>query len=63
MRGWLLDVNTLLGCGWKSHANCRGLTRLAVAVERLGYLPIVESGFVRITMTKAYEASFDDVEF
>jgi predicted nucleic acid-binding protein len=62
VRGWLLDVNTLLGCGWKSHANHAVLLGWLLQVNEWATCPIVESGFVRISMTKAYEASFYDAQ-
>jgi predicted nucleic acid-binding protein len=62
VRGWLLDVNTLLGCGWKSHANHAELIGWLLRSNEWATCPISESGFVRISMTKAYEASFDDAQ-
>jgi predicted nucleic acid-binding protein len=58
--GWLLDVNVLLGCGWKSHAEHAALLRWLQKVEEWAACPVTELGFVRIGMTTAYQASFDD---
>jgi uncharacterized protein len=60
MSGWLLDVNVLLGCGWKSHADHEILLCWLLQVNDWGTCPITESGFVRISMTTAYQATFDD---
>ena len=60
MSGWLLDVNVLLGCGWKSHADHPVLLGWLLQVNAWATCPLTESGFVRISMTTAYHASFDD---
>jgi toxin-antitoxin system PIN domain toxin len=60
VKGWLLDVNVLLGCGWKNHADHAGLLRWLVQTNDWATCPITESGFVRISMTTAYQATFDD---
>lgn len=60
MSGWLLDVNALLGCAWKSHANHVALLRWLLQVGDWATCPITESGFVRISMTTAYKAVFED---
>ena len=60
MSGWLLDVNVLLGCGWKSHAEHAGLITWLLQVKEWATCPLTESGFVRISMTTAYHSSFED---
>jgi predicted nucleic acid-binding protein len=60
MSGWLLDVNVLLGCGWKSHADHTALLGWLLQGNDWATCPITESGFMRISMTTAYQASFDD---
>ncbi len=60
MSGWLLDVNVLLGCGWISHADHAALFRWLSQVSEWATCPITESGFVRISMTTAYRAAFED---
>jgi uncharacterized protein len=58
--GWLWDVNVLLGCGWNSHADHLSLLDWLLGAEEWATCPIVETGFIRISMTTAYQASFND---
>jgi predicted nucleic acid-binding protein len=58
--GWRLDVNVLLGCGWKSHADNSTLLGWLLQANDWATCPLTESGFVRISMTIAYQATFDD---
>lgn len=60
MSSWLLDVNVLLGCGWKSHADHAPLLDWLLQTIDWATCPITESGFVRISMSSAYQAAFDD---
>ena len=60
MNGWLLDVNVLLGCGWKSHTEHTTLLGWLLRAKEWTTCPLSESGFLRISMTTAYQASFDD---
>ena len=60
MSGWLLDVNVLLGCGWKSHADNLALLSWLLQANDWATCPLTESGFMRISMTTAYQATFDD---
>ncbi len=60
MSGWLLDVNTLLGCAWKTHADHNALLSWLVQVKDWATCPMTQSGFMRIRMTVAYRASFED---
>ena len=60
MSGWLLDVNVLLGCGWKSHAENAALLGWLLRTSDWATCPMTESGFVRVSMSSAYQASFDD---
>lgn len=60
MSGWLLDVNVLLGCGWKSHADHEFLMRWLLQANEWATCPLTESGFLRISMTAAYQADFED---
>ncbi len=62
MSGWLLDVNSLLGCGWKSHADHVPLLNWLLQVENWATCPISESGFIRISQTTAYRASFQSAQ-
>ncbi len=59
---YLLDVNMLLACGWGSH---RQHAKVAAWIARqpLFYTcAIVELGFVRVSMSPAYQASFVDAQ-
>ena len=60
MSGWLLDVNVLLGCGWKSHAEHPALLGWLLQVREWATCPLTESAFMRISMISAYQASFED---
>lgn len=60
MNGWLLDVNVLCGCAWKTHADHGALFAWLLQQENWATCPIVELGFVRVSMTAAYAASFGD---
>jgi predicted nucleic acid-binding protein len=56
----LLDVNVLLGCGWKSHADHTALLSWLLQTSEWATCPLTESGFIRISMTTAYRATFED---
>jgi hypothetical protein len=58
--GWLLDVNVLLACGWRSHADHGPLMGWLLQTDHWATCPLTESGFVRISMTAAYQAAFED---
>ena len=60
MSGWLLDVNVLLACGWKSHVDHVALLDWLLHVTGWATAPITGSGFVRISMTVSYLAAFED---
>lgn len=60
MSRWLLDVNVLLGCGWKNHADHPALLDWLLQANDWATCPLTESGFMRISMTTAYQATFDD---
>ena len=62
MKGWLLDVNILLGCSWKSHADHSALLGWLLQADEWATCPITELGFVRVSMTTAYQASFEDAQ-
>jgi predicted nucleic acid-binding protein len=62
VKGWLLDVNILLGCSWKSHADHSALLDWLLHADEWATCPITELGFVRVSMTTAYQASFEDAQ-
>ena len=58
MNRWLLDVNVLLGCGWKNHTDNSALLGWLLQATGWATCPLTESGFMRISMTTAYRAGF-----
>ena len=58
----MLDVNVLLACGWKSHVDHSTLLGWLLQVNDWATCPITESGFMRISMTTAYQATFDNAQ-
>ncbi len=62
MSGWLLDVNVLLGCAWKTHAEHSALLTWLLQANDWATCSIVELGFLRVSMTAAYKASFVDAQ-
>ena len=56
----LLDVNLVLACGWQTHAeHARTLVWLDTQAEFFT-CPLVELGFLRVSMGPAFRASFSD---
>ena len=56
----MLDVNLLLACGWQTHAeHAQALAWLGDEAEFFT-CPLVELGFIRVSMGPAYRASFAD---
>ena len=56
----LPDVNLLLAYGWRSHAD-HGRSRAWFAgLSGFATCPITELGFLRVSMSPAYRASFED---
>ena len=56
----LPDVNLLLAYGWRSHAD-HGKSRAWFAgLPGFATCPITELGFLRVSMSPAYRASFED---
>lgn len=62
MSGWLLDVNVLLGCGWKTHVDHPALLEWLLQIDDWATCPLTESGFIRISMTTAYQATFENAQ-
>jgi len=59
---YLLDVDFLLACGWGSHARharARGWLERQAA---FALCPLTELGFIRVSMSAAYRASFADTQ-
>jgi len=58
----LVDVNVLLAYGWKDHPFHDACSKWLENVETFTTCPIVELGFLRISMTKAFNASFKEAQ-
>lgn len=56
----LLDVNFLLACGWSSHAKHMSARAWLEEQPAFATCPMSELGFVRVSMTPGYRASFED---
>lgn len=56
----LLDVNLLLAFGWRSHPDHRQCRSWIAGVPRFATCAITELGFLRVSMSPAYRASFED---
>ena len=58
----LLDVNFLLACGWSSHARHTAARAWLEAQTTFATSPISELGFIRVSMSPGYRASFADAQ-
>ncbi len=56
----LLDVNILLACGWQKHDFHTECITWFDKLESYTLCPITELGFLRISMSPAFGASFAD---
>ncbi len=56
----LPDVNLLLAYGWRSHADHKRSRAWFAKLSRFATCPITELGFLRVSMSPAYRASFED---
>ena len=56
----LLDVNFLIACGWESHADYIRASRWLSRAKSFATCPISEMGFLRVSLSPAYGASFED---
>jgi toxin-antitoxin system PIN domain toxin len=56
----LLDVNFLIACGWESHAEYRRASRWLNRTKSFATCPISEMGFLRVSLSPAFGASFAD---
>jgi predicted nucleic acid-binding protein len=57
---WLLDVNFLLASRWTTHANHGEASRWLETLNEFHTTPIVELGFLRVSLSPAYSASWQD---
>lgn len=56
----LLDVNFLLACAWSGHTDHARANRWLNSVSSFATAPITQMGFLRVSMSPAYGASFAD---
>jgi predicted nucleic acid-binding protein len=56
----LLDVNLLLACAWMGHADHVRANRWLNAATEFATAPATQMGFLRVSMSSAYGASFAD---
>jgi len=56
----LLDVNLLLACAWSGHADHARANRWLNSTAAFATAPITQMGFLRVSMSLAYGASFAD---
>lgn len=57
---YLLDVSFLVACGWKSHADHRAARWWLDAQPRFHTCPLTQLGFLRVSISPAFRATFDD---
>lgn len=58
----LLDVNILLACGWSSHVRHADARAWLEAQPSFTTSPLSELGFIRVSMSPGYRASFTDAQ-
>ena len=58
----LLDVSLLLACAWSGHANHARANRWLNSTAKFATAPITQMGFLRVSMSAAYGASFADAQ-
>jgi predicted nucleic acid-binding protein len=58
----LLDVNLLLACAWSGHADHARANRWLNSASAFATAPITQMGFLRVSMSAAYNASFADAK-
>ena len=59
---YLLDVNVLLACGWSSHGKHSLARAWMERQRRFATCPLSELGFIRVSMSPGYRASFADAQ-
>lgn len=60
MSGVLPDVNLLLASAWETHAQHQKARQWLTGIDRFSTCPITELGFIRVSMSPAYCADFED---
>jgi toxin-antitoxin system PIN domain toxin len=59
---WLLDVNLLLAWGWESHLRHSEAGAWLDALDVFHTCPIVELGFLRVSMSPGFQATLADAK-
>lgn len=54
----LLDVSFLIACGWTAHGRHMEANRWLETRREFATCPVVQTGFLRVSMNPAYRASF-----
>ena len=58
----LLDVSFLLACAWSGHPEHASANRWLNSPAKFATAPITQMGFLRVSMSAAYGASFADAQ-
>jgi toxin-antitoxin system PIN domain toxin len=58
----LLDVNLLLACAWSGHSEHARANRWLNSVAGFSTAPVTQMGFLRVSLSPAYSASFGDAQ-
>jgi toxin-antitoxin system PIN domain toxin len=58
----LLDVNLLLACAWSGHTDHARANRWLNSAPGFATAPITQMGFLRVSLSVAYGASFADAQ-
>jgi len=58
----LLDVNLLLACAWSGHGEHVRANRWLNSLAEFSTAPVTQMGFLRVSMSVAYGASFVDAQ-
>jgi len=59
---WLLDVNLILASRWTTHPDHLAAKAWIDSVDKFYTTAIVELGFVRISLSGAYRANWDETQ-
>ena len=59
---WLLDVNLILASRWTTHPNHTAVKVWIGSVDKFYTTAVTELGFVRISLSAAYMATWDETQ-
>jgi toxin-antitoxin system PIN domain toxin len=57
---YLLDVNVLLACGWRSHAQHSKASAWLDRQRTFATCPIAQLGFLRVSLSPGFRATYED---